>query len=384
MRIGLYAHGGSGNHGCEALVRSTMRLLGDHDYTLFSERPEEDIHYGLEGLSHIIPTQVNLPTGIGHIVYALKMRLRQDDEIYWRMRYRGLEKKVSGLDVALAIGGDNYCYNGFSERFSILNRMMVRKGIPIVLWGCSIDRERISPAMLDDLKLYRLIVARESITFDALKEAGLSNVQLMPDTAFLLDEKDTAMPEGFLPGNMVGLNISPLIIRQETVPGVIMQNCRRLIDYILENTEMGVALIPHVVWKGNDDREPLRQLYDEYQSSGRVLLIDDSDVRTLKGIIRHCRFMVAARTHASIAGYSTGVPTLVLGYSVKSRGIALDLFGTTDHYVLPVGTLREDGELTRSFEWMVNHEDDIRNYYNSRLGDYLSGLKAVTLNEGLQ
>ena len=74
---------------------------------------------------------------------------------------------------------------------------------------------------------------------------------------------------------------------------------------------------------------------------------------------------------------------MVLGYSVKSRGIALDLFGTAEHYVLPIDTLREGDELTTSFEWVAGHEDTIRDYYSSRLGDYLSGLKAITLNDGL-
>lgn len=385
MKIGLYAHGGSGNHGCEALVRSTVRLLGDQEYTLLSERPEEDYSYGLDGLTQIVPSQTDLPTGLRHIVYTIRMKFRQNDALYWRMRYRCFEKSISDLDLdlALAIGGDNYCYSGFSDRFSILNRMMVKERVPIILWGCSIDKERMCPKMLGDLKRYRLIVARESITFETLKDAGLDNVRLIPDAAFLLEEKDSVLPDGFIPDNMVGLNISPLIIRQETAPGITMQNCRRLIDTILKKTDMGVALIPHVVWEGNDDRIPLKELHEEYQSSGRVLMIDDTDVMTLKGIIHRCRFMVAARTHASIAGYSTGVPTLVLGYSVKSRGIALDLFGTAEHYVLPIDTLREGNELTNAFEWVADHEDAIRGYYGSRLGDYLSGLKAITLNDGL-
>ena len=42
-------------------------------------------------------------------------------------------------------------------------------------------------------------------------------------------------------------------------------------------------------------------------------------------LIAQCELLVCCRTHASIAGYSTGVPTLVLGYSVKAEGIAADL-----------------------------------------------------------
>ena len=380
MRIGLYAHGGSGNHGCEALVRSTMRFLGEHEYTLFSECPEEDYRYGLGELASIVPSQNDMPRGLGLLAYYIRMKITLNDSVYWRMRYNDFTKKIKGLDLAVAIGGDNYCYSGFPERFSILNRKMARKGIPIILWGCSIDKELISPTILEDLKRYCLIVARESISFDSLKESGLGNVLLMPDTAFLLDEKDLALPGGFIPNNMVGLNVSPLIIRKEIVPGVILQNCRRLIDSILENTDMGVALIPHVVWKGNDDREPLRQLYEEYHSSGRVLMIEDFDVRIIKGIIRRCRFLVAARTHASIAGYSTGVPTLAIGYSVKSRGIATDLFGTADHYVLPVEEMKEDDVLTHAFLWLLTHEENVRSLYDSRLGAYLSRLDKSVLN----
>ena len=54
MKIGLYAHGGSGNHGCEALARSSMRFLGEHEYTILSERPDDDSRYGLDALAQIV------------------------------------------------------------------------------------------------------------------------------------------------------------------------------------------------------------------------------------------------------------------------------------------------------------------------------------------
>ena len=40
----MYAHGGSGNHGCEAIVRSTLKILNDVNVKkeLFSTKPEED------------------------------------------------------------------------------------------------------------------------------------------------------------------------------------------------------------------------------------------------------------------------------------------------------------------------------------------------------
>ena len=40
--IRLYYHGGSANHGCEAIVRSTAKILGVEP-TLFSASPDEDL-----------------------------------------------------------------------------------------------------------------------------------------------------------------------------------------------------------------------------------------------------------------------------------------------------------------------------------------------------
>ena len=54
---------------------------------------------------------------------------------------------------------------------------------------------------------------------------------------------------------------------------------------------------------------------------------------------------IGARTHSTIAAYSSGVPTLVVGYSVKAKGIAKDLFGTEENYVLPVQALKEENNL---------------------------------------
>ena len=53
-RIFLYAHGGSGNHGCEAIVRATAKILKNEDLCLISSNPEEDIRYGLGEICGII------------------------------------------------------------------------------------------------------------------------------------------------------------------------------------------------------------------------------------------------------------------------------------------------------------------------------------------
>jgi len=51
----LVNHGGSANHGCEALVRTVNTLLEGKN-TLMSEAPEEDFHYGLNETISVIPS----------------------------------------------------------------------------------------------------------------------------------------------------------------------------------------------------------------------------------------------------------------------------------------------------------------------------------------
>ena len=49
MKLVMYAHGGSKNHGCEAIVRTTAKLLTEIDSRpiLLSYKKEEDEAYGL-------------------------------------------------------------------------------------------------------------------------------------------------------------------------------------------------------------------------------------------------------------------------------------------------------------------------------------------------
>ena len=170
---------------------------------------------------------------------------------------------------------------------------------------------------------------------------------------------------------MVGINISPMVQKNEKIPGITLYNYETLIEKILEETDMGIALIPHVIWGGSDDRVPLMQLYKRYQKSGRVLLIEDKNCSKLKYIISQCRFFIGARTHSSIAAYSSCVPTLVVGYSVKARGIARDLFGDEKRYVLSVQEITEKDILFKKFRWILQNEGLIKKELVNKMPQYV-------------
>ena len=203
---------------------------------------------------------------------------------------------------------------------------------------------------------YNRIYARESITYNALLNAGISadKLVLRKDPAFELITADIdKLPEGLISGKTVGINLSPMVLERAGDPELVKKSYRNFIRYILDNTDQNIAFVPHVVWGSNDDREPLSRFYEEFKGTGRVLLIEDSPAEILKSYIAKCSFFVGARTHSTIAAYSSGVPTLVIGYSVKSRGIATDLFGTFENYVLPVQEMQDPEALIRSYKFIM-------------------------------
>lgn len=369
--INLYIHGGSGNHGCEAIVRTTVKMIGQ-PIRLFSSCTKQDIQYGIDHICEV-REDLDVPVKRGSAAWftaAVQTKLTGKIHRLMRCRRKMLIDQVSAGDICISIGGDNYCYAG-TELLAAVNHNLRRKGAKTVLWGCSVEPESLEESVIaEDLAAFDLITARESISYEALKKIN-PNTLLVADPAFTLDRKDLPLPEGWSEGNTVGLNVSPLILSSSADGELVMDAYRLLIRDILEHTDCSVALIPHVVWDHNDDRVPLGKLYDEFRDTGRVLQIGDHNCMELKGYIARCRLFIGARTHATIAAYSSGVPTLVLGYSVKSKGIARDLFGTEEHYVLPVQHLKNAGELTAGFRWLMDHEQQIRGHLAKMMPGYI-------------
>ena len=376
MNYVIYGNGSAGNHGCEAIHRGTMALLGgEHNYIIQSPGVEDDRRYGLEELAQLWTAAGPVKRDLRFWAAYLKMKVTGDYTAMDGLAYvPGIRRAAKEAKIALSVGGDNYCYPG-TEIYGWLNREYHENGMKTVLWGCSVEPDRV-PEIAEDMARYDLIVARESISFEALSRVN-PNTVLAPDPAFFMEPRACALDPRMESGNVVGINASPLILKCESDAGITYENYKNLIAYILEKTDSYVALIPHVVWQSNDDRTVLNRLYEEFGRHERLIPVEDHSAPELKYIISKCRLIVGARTHATIAAYSSCVPTLVVGYSVKARGIARDLFGTEEGYVLPVQSLKEPMELTNAFRWLSKNEDSIRGHLSQKIPAYRDRITAA-------
>ena len=377
-RIILYNHGGSANHGCEAIVRTSATLLKEFgDLILLSDAPQQDIRYGINKIIDIKPATGPYSKADPAFLKAY-LKLKKGD--YFDMDllpYRKGLKYLQRSDLLISIGGDVYCYEDY-PKYIELHQMVSKRVHRTVLLGCSLNEQLFFDVnFLEDMKRYTYISARESLTYQLLKDAGIENMGLYPDTAFLLPKVEMPLPKGFQDGNTIGINVSPLIVRKEQKHGIVEKNFHVLIQNILDHTDCSIALIPHVCWDDNDDRESLNVLYRDFKDSGRIVRIPDCNCMQLKGYISHCRFFIGSRTHATIAAYSSCIPTLVLGYSIKSRGIAKDLFGTDENFVLPIQQLTSETALVDAFRWLWGNESNLRQHLAEIMPGYKSRIHGL-------
>lgn len=368
-KVYFYFHAGSGNHGCEAIVRSTQKIL-DTRPILISNNKNEDYKYGIDDIAEIQEYSGVTYNFLEKIQCVISEKVFKSEKTGYHLCAKHESEVFEKNAIALSIGGDNYCYGtGYNLHLAALNNWIHKRGSKSVLWGCSIEPDTINEDMIKDFKTYDLIVTRESISYQALKKYN-DNTMLVCDPAFTLDKEEVELPDNFIKNKTVGINISPLIQKSEKIEGITYKNYSNLIEYILKHTEYNVALIPHVVCDGNDDRTPLVKLYNDFKQTDRICLIEDNNCERLKGYISKCCMFIGARTHATIAAYSTCVPTLVIGYSTKAKGIAKDLFGSMEHYVLPVQELKKENDMINAFEWLDQNKVKIAKHLEEIIPDY--------------
>jgi colanic acid/amylovoran biosynthesis protein len=359
MKLLLFFHAGSLNRGCEAIVRSAVDLIkAKHPETIINLASfdiESDLH--IPNIDKVYDTkQLDVTKfSIKGIISALKVKFQKEERYYYKAKFNNIIKLIPEHDVFLSIGGDNYCY-GEQPWIYEVDKLIKKAGKKLVLWGSSIGDEDLSEAKIADLKSMDLVLARESLTYSILKDKDVSNVKLVADGAFTMQKEEISTPEGWQDGNTIGFNFSPLVWKRNAASKEATYD---LIQHIIDTTTMTIALTPHVFIKGNDDYEVLQQFYTDFKNTGRVLLLPNNlNAIQYKGLIAKMRFFIGARTHATIAAYSSLIPTLVLGYSVKSKGIAKDIFGS-EKLVLSINEISDSRKLIAAFNEMVTEEQQL-------------------------
>ncbi len=369
------------NRGSEALVRGTIDIVKkaypDSEIVLSAGDLNFGPHLSVPHVDKYVRRQsYGSGMSLTRILSVLCAKILKNRELSNKFKYKNLLKECKNADLVIVSGGDNYdkSYN-MIEYMNSVNRLIRKTSkAKMVMYDCSLEEGDIDDRVRADFALFDAITARENYTFDVFKRQFANKpVYYFPDPAFVMKKDEVELPEGFEIGNTVGVNVSSMVTESHygSNSDIIIKNYVNMVSWILDNTPHKVMLIPHVM--KNLDLKVLRILHSHFEGNDRVILVENEQLLAaqLKYIISNCVFYVGARTHSTIAAYSTCVPTLVLGYSIKSIGIARDLFGTEQGYVVSTKNLESETTLVDAFAKIYNDRENVKKHLDEFMPKYI-------------
>lgn len=372
------------NRGCEGISKGTAQILNIKKENLIglSSNLELDKKLGTAEemtLESIKPT--SLRWKVFRKLYNHILTPSSSRHLSYGHTYKWFMHQIKQGDVVLSTGGDMLCY-GDDNNVVYLSNLCHKRNIESILWGCSFGKENITPIKLDALRKFSAVYTRESLSYEIMKELGLKKVFCFPDPAFVLKSQLIKLPSIF-EHDVVGLNVSNFIFSEPLEDSLLVKNIFNLINYILDSSNMNILIIPHVIWDNQDDRIISKIIKNSYVNNDRVKILDIDNLNYLqiRYIISRCRFFIGARTHSVISAYSTYVPTVALGYSIKSRGIAKDV-GIDDKYVIDAKHLKNSNQILSAFKNLQSEEKTIHKHLQEFIPKYAE--KAYGAREMLQ
>ncbi|HWT28192.1 MAG TPA: hypothetical protein VN084_01670, partial [Methylophilaceae bacterium] len=214
------------------------------------------------------------------------------------------------------------------------------------------------------------------------------------DPAFRLGVEPVELPSLFkgAADGVLAFNVSPLVAdswKRRNPGGSLIDECAGFVRRVLAESSLGVALLPHVdPLDGSVENSDSAYMEGLLKACGgtsdRLALMPRGlNASQIKSLVGASRFLIAARTHATVAGWSQFVPTLSIAYSIKAKGLNQDLFDGLD-YVL------DTPKVSRSTLWdglslLRDREHDIRAHLAARIPVWRerAGLSAEVLAKAL-
>lgn len=360
------------NRGCEAIAKGTIEVLNlnKEQYVGLTTDLNLDSYLGINEISTLVEKKkVNIfVKGITYLTRAIKNS--NDFTGSYRNHYDSFLKIIGENNICMITGGDMFCY--CDNELNYIIAQMTKRKISTVLWGCSFGPENLTPAKMKALKQITAITARESLTYAYfVNELKIKKVKLVSDPAFTLVPQECELPDYF-DKDVLGINLSNFTSENYSDDNVFFKAFMGFIEYIISNTDLTIVLIPHVFWKGQDDRIVCKLIKEKASKSDRIRTLNTKKMNycQIRYAISKCRYFIGARTHAMISAYSTCTPSIALGYSIKSRGIAKDL-GLDGRLVIDYHNVKRSEELIECFEYMVRNEERIRSHLQSVMPEYV-------------
>lgn len=377
MSVNKFVFVGNGsyqNKGCEAIVRGTVEILRD----AFGSGKYVNANFDVQNPPYMpdesdpsVTNQPLVPLKKWSAHWMMHQALlRTMPNAAWDIYFRKLKPLVADASAVLSVGGDNYTLDyGIPKTYIALDDYLARNGKPLIIWGASVGpfdtNASFAPIMHKHLReKVRAIFVREERSLEYLKRYHVTEKAfLAPDPAFVMSPVACSIDDiGFeLPDAAIGVNLSPLLTRfvNHSENERFVSTAQTIVATLRDTFRRPIILIPHVTSPHSDDYALLSDVYAALESKDDVhLLPPHLGAAQTKWVISKLGCLVAARTHATIAAFSTCVPTVSLAYSIKAYGINEMLFGHSDYVISPEKFCLDS--VVDKVRIVLNKGDDIR------------------------
>lgn len=315
--------------GTQALIIGSMEIISkyfkDVTFVMLSSFPEIEKNY------------------LCKEPYEVKVIKRNDRQL---TTIRIIRKILKEVDCVISAWGDGYITTP-PPKMLRKTYFLKHRSKPLILFPSSMgpfNGKLKNIIAYKGLKQFNFIMARDTVTFNYLKELKVQNLSLVPDTAFILDPLNAKLVEKLMQRegvpaatHYIGLNVSQLLNRLFATTFKIDYSkfIAELICYLNDNFNCHILLLPHQISPNvfkksdksdqqfhGDDREAIKQIMKAVGGNNRVTpFLKEYSCRELKGIIGKCEFFIGGRMHSVIGALSMSVPSILMQYSHKAVGV---------------------------------------------------------------
>ncbi len=183
------------------------------------------------------------------------------------------------------------------------------------------------------------VMSRDEMSINEISELTKKKVNLSTDVAFLLPYHKSYSQDNNHGKKRIGINVSQLLWsggytndNQFGLKVNYQKYITSIIDNLIDQKRYDIYLIPHVVRedrgelidKIENDLVASKEILNMYEGNIKVAPVFETPIEA-KTFISNMDIFIGSRMHATIASFSTGVPTIPIAYSRKFEGLFSNL-----------------------------------------------------------
>ena len=159
MKIFFPMHVGSGNRGCEGIIRGTYKILETLSPTFYlldkdEDDKELDKKLAVDKIGELSKRKVNS-------LFVKTMNKIGFYKKQWNINpYYDFLNLADSESVVMFSGGDLYCYKETIETNYYVLDYLNKKHVKSILWGASIDVSLLSDDVINQMNSFKAIICR--------------------------------------------------------------------------------------------------------------------------------------------------------------------------------------------------------------------------------